>query len=337
MITRKVAFTDRERAALVEVEIPDAPGPDEILLRATRTLISTGTELVCFRGEADEGTHWATFMHWPQYPGYSAVGTVAAVGEQVEGIEVGRRVITTSNHSEFSVVKADRIWGPSVPESISDDEAVWAVLGVITQTGVRMAEHVMGDRVVVIGLGPLGQLVVQYLRAMGMREVLAVDMDQGRLDVALAHGATAGFCGSAADAKDFVLERLGGELADVVYDVTGHWSVLPQALPLARDHGKLLLLGDSPFPTRQHLTYDVVSRQVRIIGSRSSWLGPEHSMWTPQRMVDLFLTYLQRGEMRVSDLTSHTVAPRECSEVYPMLLADRTSTLAVAYDWSRVG
>lgn len=336
MITRKITFTESQRAELVEVEIPDEPGPDEIIVKASRTLVSTGTELICFLGECDEGTHWASFSRWPHFPGYSALGTAIAVGEEVEGISIGQRVCTTSNHSEYSVVPSDRVWGRSIPEEISDDEAVWSILAVITQTGVRMAEHVMGDRVVVIGLGPLGQLVVQYLRATGMREVMAIDMDQGRLDVALTHGATAGLCGDVGDAKDFVLDRLDGELADVVYDVTGHWAVLPLALPLARDHGKMILLGDSPFPSKQRLTYDVLSRQVTLIGSRSSWLPPAHSMWTPQRMAELFLTYLQRGEMRVSDLTSHTFAPQECGDVYSMLMADRTSTLAVAFDWTRL-
>ena len=73
----------------------------------------------------------------------------------------------------------------------------------------------MKSNAVVIGCGPIGQLVTQYLRVMGLRLVLVIDQIQLRLDIALAHGATAGFCGSAADAKDAVLENTDGVCAEV--------------------------------------------------------------------------------------------------------------------------
>ena len=332
MEARAIVFDAPESAALVTEEAPD-PGPGQVTVEATLSQISTGTEMICYRGEADEGTHWAPFMHYPRHNGYCVVGRICAVGEDVEEVVVGDRVCATAVHRSHSTVGLNSLWAPSVPAQVSDEEAAWAILAVITQTGVRMAEHVMGDRVVVIGLGPLGQLVVQYLTAMGMREILAIEPVRGRLDVALEHGATAGFCGGVADAKPFVEEHTDGDLADVVYDVTGHWSVLPQALPLARDHGKLLMLGDSPFPSKQRLTYDVVSRQVKIIGTRSSWLPPEHARWTPQRQTDLFFTYLQRGDMQVENLISHVFSPDEAAQAYGLLHTNRDDTLGVLFDW----
>ncbi|HUS81006.1 MAG TPA: zinc-binding dehydrogenase [Armatimonadota bacterium] len=336
MRTLTVAFPEVERAELVETEIP-GPGPDEVTVEASFTLISTGTELICFRGECDQGTHWAQFMGFPHHPGYSCMGRVVRVGEDVEGVSEGERVCATARHQLHNNVRTDRLWCAPVPEAASDEEAAWVSLAVITQTGVRQAEHVMGDRALVIGLGPLGQLVTQYLQALGLGEVMVADRVQWRVDVALAHGATAGLCAELADARGFVEEHTGGELADVVYDVTGHWSVLPQALPLARDHGKLILLGDSPFPTRQHLTDDVVSRQVRVIGSRSSWLPPAYSHWTPQRQAGLFMSYLQRGQMRVGDLITHRFSPEQAAEVYPMLASEQTGVLGVVFDWGRLG
>lgn len=130
-----------------------------------------------------------------------------------------------------------------------------------------------------------------------------------------------------------MLQQNEGRLADVVYDVTGHWAVLPQALPLARDHGKLILLGDSPHPSKQTLTDDVLSRQVQIIGSRSSWLPPQYAMWTPQRMTELFFLYLQRGQMQVSDLITHRFRPERAPEVYRSLSEDRTGSMGVEFEW----
>ncbi len=330
--TTAVIFDARESAAYVQEELPP-PGPGQVTVGAILTQISTGTEMICYVGEADEGTHWASFMHYPRKNGYCMLGRITALGEGVEDLSIGTRVCATSQHVSHCNVTPAQLWAPAVPDEIADDDAVWAILGVITQTGVRMAEHVMGDRAVVIGLGPLGQLVTQYLHAMGLREVLVVDTVGSRVEAALAHGATQGFAGSAADALAFVEEFTEGERADVVYEVTGHPAVLPLALPLAREHGTLLMLGDCPVPSRQCLTYDVVSRQVRIVGSRSSWLPDAHRRWTPQRQTDLFFEYLRRGEMRLADLITHRFRPKQAAEAYELLAQNREETLGVVFDW----
>jgi 2-desacetyl-2-hydroxyethyl bacteriochlorophyllide A dehydrogenase len=334
MLARAIVFEQPLQAALREEEVGPLP-PGSLLVEAVCSLISTGTEMICYHGSPDAGTHWEEYARYPHHPGYSLVGRIAQVGEGL-GAEwrVGQRVICDAGHRSHAVVTPGQVWGRRIPDSIPDEQAAWAILGVITQTGVRMAEHAMGDSAVVIGLGPLGQLVVQHLRLLGLEQVLAVDPVQSRLDLALQHGATGGFCGSSSDAMEFVREHTAGRLAEVVYDVTGHWAVLPTALPLARDHGKLVLLGDSPHPSKQCLTYDVVSRQVRIIGSRSSWLPPQYAAWTPQRMTELFLTYVQRGQMDVSDLTTHRARPADAAKVYSMLAAKRSETLGVLFDWT---
>ena len=193
----------------------------------------------------------------------------------------------------------------------------------------------MGDTAVVIGLGPLGQLATQYLRVMGLREVLAIDMLRARLDIAIEHGATATFCGSAADAKDFVLEHTDGMLADVVYDVTGFYAVFPMALQLARRFGKVILQGDSPHPSKQHLTHDVLTRQLRVIGSHNQNLPPQYAYWITERQAKLFLQYLQRKQMRVSDLITHRFAPNEAADVYARLDSDRGGAVGVIFDWRK--
>jgi 2-desacetyl-2-hydroxyethyl bacteriochlorophyllide A dehydrogenase len=333
MISRTIVFDEANQATLTEQPLA-APPPGHLTVAATVSLISTGTELICYHGACDADTHWAAYAKYPHYPGYSLVGRVAKIGQGVYGFEPGQRVAVTASHRSHVNLTPAQVWGQRIPDDISDEEAAWASLAVITQTGVRMAEHVMGDGAVVIGLGPLGQLVVQYLRLLGCQHVIAIDPVQARLDRALAHGATAAFCGMADAAKEFVLAECDGRLADVVYDVTGHWAVLPTALPLARDHGKLILLGDSPHPSKQHLTYDVLSRQVQIIGSRSSWLPPQYVAWAPQRMTDLFFTYLESGQMRVRDLITHRYDPRQAEEVYQALSAKRTDTMGVVFEWN---
>jgi len=292
-----------------------------------------GTELICYRGESDPGTHWHGWVKYPFYPGYSCVGRIIKVGEQVTDFREGDRIFCSISHRQFANISADGGDIVKVPDEISDEEASWCKLAIITQTGVRQAEHAMGDTAVVIGLGPLGQLVTQYLRVLGLQEVLAIDPIQPRLDRALEHGATAAFCGSAADAKDFVLEHTDGILADVVYDVTGHYAVFPMALQLVRRFGKVILQGDSPHPSKQHLTHDVLTRQLRVMGSHNESLPPQYAHWTGKHQAQLFLQYVQRKQMRVADLITHRFDPNKAAEVYAQLERARGDSAGVIFDW----
>lgn len=133
-------------------------------------------------------------------------------------------------------------------------------LGKITQVGVRAAQHVLGDTVVVIGLGLLGQLVVQYARLSGASEVIGIDTAPRRLEMAASHGATHTLNMTAEKAREAVFDLTGGRGADVVYDITGHPAVFATALPLARRFGTVVLLGDAGSPNLQTLTGDVVTR-----------------------------------------------------------------------------
>ena len=334
MKSSRIVFTGPEQVEIVAEELGD-PGPGEVTIQTLASLVSTGTELICYRGSWDADTHWSGFSAYPLYPGYCTVGSVINAGDGATGLQEGDRICVTVPHRDFANISATQIWSRPLPDAVTDEDAAWAVLGVITQTGVRHCEHVMGDPALVIGLGPLGQLVTQYLRALGLQQVLVGDPIRMRLDVALSHGATAGFCGSASDAKDFVLEHTEDRLVDVVYDVTGHYAVLPMALPLARDFGKVILLGDSPHPSRQNLTDDILNRQLKLIGTRSSTLPPQYEYWTPIRQAQLFLDYLQRGQMRVADLITHRLDPRDAVEAYRTLYEDRRDTLGVLFDWRR--
>lgn len=329
MKTLAVSFPQPRSVELVEQEVPD-PGPGQVLTRTLVSLLSTGTEMWCYRGEFDEQTTWANWVRFPFTPGYQSVGEVVALGEDVEGIRPGDRVFLTAGHVGYVVSDAGAV--VKVPEDVSEEDAAWAALAFISQTGVRRANHSMGDTAVVIGLGPLGQMVVQYLRVIGLREILAVDTVPLRLDAALAHGATAAFCGSAADARDFVLEHTDGMLADVVYDVTGHYAVLPKALRLARDFGVVELIGDTPHPSKQHITQDILARQVTLIGTHNAKLGPG-AFWTVQRQIQLFYLYLGRGQMRTADLITHRFRPQQAAECYQLLDTDRGSTIGVMFDW----
>ena len=163
-----VTFTGPRTVELREQEVRD-PGPGEILVRTVVSLVSTGTEGLCLEGDFDLDSRWASATRYPQTPGYSNVGRVLEVGKGVAGLAEGDRVFTTSTHRQFALVAADHPKSAKLPDYTADEDATWSWLAAVTQTGVRRAEHAIGETAAVVGVGPLGQLVVQYLRLAGLQ------------------------------------------------------------------------------------------------------------------------------------------------------------------------
>ncbi|MDP6779502.1 MAG: zinc-binding dehydrogenase [Candidatus Latescibacteria bacterium] len=325
-----ITFPAPRTVELREEAVGD-PGPGQVLLRTSVSLISTGTEGMCYRGDFDPDSFWG--VQYPHTPGYSNVGQVIKVGRDVERYQEGDRIFNVSSHRQYAIVDVDHPKIARLPESTPDEDAAWSWLAVVTQTGVRRSEQAMGETAAVIGLGPLGQFTVQYLRLIGLREVMAIDPIQHRLDLALAHGATSSYCGSAADAVGFVEELTDDQRADVVYDVTGNDQVFSMAQRLAKSLGTVALIGDAPHPSRQRLTHDVIRRQLRIVGTQNDLLPSQHAGWCAAEQIPLYYLYLQRGQMRVCDLVSHRFSPEEAREAYTMLEENRGETMGVVFCW----
>ncbi len=334
MNRKTIFFTGKEQIEVREEPV-EPPRAGELLLQTTRTLISTGTEGIVLTGNFSPGTHWDRWVSYPFRAGYSHAGRVVGIGEGVEGWKIGDRAATYGGHTSYEIVQATQ--AVRIPEGVSDEDATWAALGSTTQIGARTANHIMGDSVVVIGLGLLGQLVNQYARLLGALDVIAVDTAPRRLEMAAAHGATETLQMSAADALPHVERITRGRRADVVYDVTGNPVVFATALPLARDLGTLVLLGDAGNPQEQRLTPDVIKRGVRIAGAHMTHAPAGHTpgvRWSRYGMRELFLTYLQRGQMRVKDLNTHRYKPEQASEAYTMLQRERATAMGVIFEWA---
>ncbi|MFA6134069.1 MAG: zinc-binding dehydrogenase [Phycisphaerae bacterium] len=335
MKSQNIILTGKQKIEVVEKNVRD-PAEGEVVGESLISLISTGTESICYRGEFDPGSHWERWVKYPFNIGYQNIARVIKVGPGVQRLKEGDLFFSTGGHHfQYFVVGAkDAIF--KLPAGLPIEDAAWSSLATTTQTGVRRAKVKMGAMCVVIGLGLLGQLVVQYLRVSGAENILAIDPVQMRLDYAATKGATHTFRGSAADALPFVTEHSAGRLADVVFDVTGHWAVLPLALPLARQFGKVVLVGDSSHPSRQHLTPDVLRKQIDVLGSHTTQLPPEDAEWTAERQTYLYYTFVQRGLMRMADLITHRHNPLEAPAVYAKLLDNRTDTMGVLFDWAKL-
>lgn len=334
MQSLNIVFTGRMQVETRVEPVRDL-APNEVLVQSHKSLISTGTEGICFARLFESGSHWEGWVKYPFYPGYCQVGRIVAVGSDVTDFHEGDRVATRTGHRQYNILSSVHLH--RIPDALQDEEATWFGLATIVQNGVRHVEHALGDAVAIVGSGPLGQLVVQYTRLLGAREVIAIDPAVKRIETACAHGATLGLNTRVEQAKDRVLEATEGIGADVVYDVTGNAAVLEHALPLVRRFGKLLVLGDTGSPSQQHLTKDVMTRGLHILAAHDTHAPPvssEYTPWSHKQMIQLFFKYLVRGDMRTADLITHRFDPCNAPDAYGLLQEDRANTLGVVFDWT---
>lgn len=329
-----IVFPEKGKVS-VEQETLTPPASGEILCAAERSLISIGTESYCLRGIFDPGTNWEAWVQYPFRPGYSMAARVIAVGQDVKNIREGDPVAAWVPHQQYFKIRPDEAY--HVPEGITAEEATWAVLATTTQLGVRRAQLQLGERVGVVGLGMLGQLVVQYLAVSGCRQVIAMDTAENRLKMAHSHGATHVVASDVVGARSQIETLTGGKMLDVVYDITGNPSVLAPATRLLRQLGRLVLLGDTPTPTQQFLGPGVLSNSIAILGIHAyarPMQGSDFYPWGAGEMVSLFFDYLLQHRMTVADLITHRFSPSDAPKAYEMLRRDRSAAIGVIFDWS---
>lgn len=330
-----IVFPAKDRVS-VQTEDIATPARGEVLCRARCSLISRGTERVCLTGIFDPDTNWAAWTQYPFRPGYSMAAEVIAVGSDVQSWREGDRVVARSPHQQYFTSSPDHLF--PIPAGISDQDAAWATLATTAQLGVRRAQPELGERVGVVGMGMLGQLVVQYLAVMGCPQIIAIDRNPARVKLARTHGATHGIASDVDKARAAVELLTQRRQLDAVLDVTGNSRVLSAATALLRPFGKLVLLGDTPTPSQQTLGSHVVAHSLSILGIHAlarPLRGSDFYPWGAAEMMSLFFEHLRQGRMRVADLITQRVSPLDALQAYEMLLRDH-SAMGVVFDWTRL-
>ena len=253
---------------LEEVPVPQVKS-GYVLIQTTRTLVSLGTErmLVEFgkanlidkaRQQPDkvkqvldkiktdglQPTLEAVFnkLGQPLPLGYCNVGKVVAVGRGVTEFVVGDRVASNGNHAEYVCVPKNLV--AKIPDNVTDEEATFTVIGSIGLQGIRLLSPQLGECVVVVGLGLIGLVAAELLKANGCK-VIGIDFDQQKVDIAKNKGIYAINPKNGIDPVKYVEEITGGVGADGVLITASAKGdeVIHQACLMSRKRGRVVLVG----------------------------------------------------------------------------------------------
>ncbi|HUS80324.1 MAG TPA: zinc-binding dehydrogenase [Armatimonadota bacterium] len=333
-MNHRVVFTDVCKVEVQAAEMP-TPGPNQMLVRTSKTAISTGTELTMLMSDFPEGSKWDKMTHYPTGAGYSHVGEVVEIGEQVRGFEVGDRVASGASHAAWAVLEPAQAF--RIPDAVTDEVATLWMLGRIAFNGMRRGGLQMGESVVVYGLGIIGQFVCQLARLDGARPVIGVDVAPLRLDLARKLGGTdLVIDGAAGDILDRVSTATRGRMADCVFEVTGVADLIPREMDLLRRQGRIVILSSPRGKTEFDFHDYCNSPSLTIIGAHNGshpQFETPYNPWTPHRNVELLFDLIAGGEVRLAELITHRFHWQDAPAAYEMLMADRGEAGAVVLDW----
>ncbi|MET9684168.1 bi-domain-containing oxidoreductase [Streptomyces coeruleorubidus] len=357
--------------AVLDVPVPGCK-PGGVLVRSAFSLISTGTELMKVseagmsllgkaRSRPDQvakvmqsvatngvpATYRKVMGKLDSYTplGYSLCGVVEQVGAGIDDVKVGDLVACAGNEH---ALHAELNWVPKnlyarVPDGLAPRHAAFGTVGSIALQGVRQGEPQLGEVALVIGLGLIGQLMVQLLTASGVR-VVGADPDPARCELAARLGAAA--CGDPASAavESAVAELTGGHGVDQVYLAAGGGSNQPVELAarLSRDRGRVVDIGKCRLDLPWNAYYE---KELDVRFSRSYGPGrydPEYELegrdypigyvrWTERRNLACFLDLLARGSVDVEPLISHIAAFDDAVETYQRLKDGELKAVAVLF------
>jgi len=305
-----------------------APDPNQVVIQTRASLISPGTERAFFLALPN------TNAAYPLYPGYSTIGDVVAVGEDVDSMYIGARVASGGPHASHIVMDASKC--VHVPDELDDEIATFFNLIAIAMQGVRKTRIELGESAVVIGMGPIGLFALQLARANGALPVIAIDMDENRLALAREVGADAALL-NGDSLLDEVRQLCGGDGAHVVIEATGASSAIPLALQLAAPRGRVSLLGSARGVTDGINFYrDVHRKGLSIIGAHEITRPRFESLpgwWTQYDEQRVALQLLAAGRLTAQPLISHRFVWNEFPQAYELLAGWDKSVLGMVIDW----
>jgi len=312
------------------VEIQDFPvrhpGKGEVMVKTVSTLISAGTEL---------GSQELSRTH-DLSPGYSNAGRIVALGEEVEGFQIGNPVLSLGSHASYVTVSAAPQSLAKIPQDVSFDEASFGVLGSVSMHGVRKAKIELGEFVAISGMGLVGQLALQLVSQTGSEALIAIDLCDMRLQVAQDCGATHILNPKSCDVKSEVNEITRGRGLDVTIEASGYPQALLSAFDLARIGGRIMVLGSIWHRKVEVDFMPFHEKELTLVGCHQPKCPTAETIyfpWTQQYNRNQILRMISDGRVNVRRLITHKLPYTEAAEAYRLLRDEKDKSLGVVLSW----
>lgn len=320
---RAIWFTGPRQIELRECEVRP-PGAGEVLVRATRSLISAGTEMVVYRGNTTPGDRMPPMSEgrfpFPTKYGYQTVGRVVEAGAGA-GLSPGERVFTRHPHQELFTITAEPALVTSLPDDVDDETAAFLNLTRVALTAVLDVPVKVGEVVVVLGQGIVGMLCARLAR-LNAAALIVVDPVESRRRLALQHGADAAV--EPSEVATAVAELSEGRGADVVFEASGAPPALQSAIEVAADHGEVVavsLYGNLPVPLR--LVPEFHYRRLRITSSQAG----DQPRWDSTRRSEASLRLLRR--LGTEGMVGASFPFGQAGDAYRLIDGDAANVLGV--------
>lgn len=274
--------------------------------------------------------------------GYSLAGEVVEAGPDA-GVKVGERVACSgagiANHAEYNVVPKNLM--ARIPDGVGDEAASFATVGAIALQGVRVTDPRLGERIVVIGLGLIGLITVQILRANGCR-VLGFDPDPERAKLAEALGAHRAVTGSLESAAAAFTGNCGAD-AVVITASTSSNEPVNQAAAISRMKGRVVVVGlvgmnldREPFYKRELDLRLAMSTGPGRYDDSYEREGRDYPLpfvrWTEQRNLGAFLELIADGRVQPERLVSHRFPIGDALQAYEALEKEKSLGILLRYE-----
>jgi predicted dehydrogenase/threonine dehydrogenase-like Zn-dependent dehydrogenase len=309
-------------AITVVISTAGAPPPSQVTL--------VGVDVVMSAGEDAGGAGDLNDKGWNV--GYSAAGEVIAVGDGITDLAVGDLVACAgagqANHADYVLVRRNLVC--RVPPACPPMLAASATVGAIALQGVRRAAPQLGEVACVLGLGLIGQLTVQLLRAAGCR-VIGLDLSPGRVERAMSLGLDAG-ASDPESVKRLVRDATVGHGADctIMTAATKSDAVINLAMETTRRKGRAVIVGDIGLRAERDLFY---RKEIDLLMSTSYGPGRydrryeddgidypyAYVRWTMNRNMEAYLDLISRGSLKVEPLIDRIVSIEEAPQLYETL------------------
>jgi predicted dehydrogenase/threonine dehydrogenase-like Zn-dependent dehydrogenase len=267
--------------------------------------------------------------------GYCNVGVVSAIGQHVTGFKEGDRVVSNGPHAD--IVRVNKNLCAKIPEGVSNEAASFTVVASIGLQGVRLAQPTLGEAFVVTGVGLIGLLTVQLLRANGCR-VLAIDFDDSKLAIAERLGAEICNPANGQDpvAAGMAFSRGNGVDGVIITASTKASDPVVQAARMSRKRGRIVLVGVTGLELNRADFYEKeLSFQVSCSYGPGRYdpsyeeQGQDYPLgfvrWTQQRNFEAVLDMMASGQLDVAPLITHRIDFEQAEKAYDLLTTDKSA------------